>query len=122
MNFTARRIAALSLGLGILSVAAFVVYASGTHRNAARAGDLQFAAAHPGAEGTLVTLDVEGMTCDGCAKSVGDELRKVDGVTAAKVDLERHKAEVRLASTDVSPEALLAAVHDAGYDATVEPR
>lgn len=121
MNLTARRVATFCLGLGLLSVAAFVLYASGAHHAAQRAQDLEFAVAHPGAAGTLVTLDVQGMTCPGCAKSVGDELRKVQGVTAARVDLDRHRAEVRLASSEVPPEALLRAVHDAGYEARVEP-
>jgi copper chaperone CopZ len=76
--------------------------------------------AHPGGDGTLVTLDVDGMSCPDCARSVRDELRKVDGVVACRVDLDRHVAEVRLASKDVAPAALLAAVSDAGYEARVE--
>jgi copper chaperone len=121
MNLTSRRIAALFLALGVLSLAGFLAFTASAHRAARRAEDVQFAVAHPGARGTLVTLDVEGMTCAGCAKSVGDELRKVEGVTAARVDLERHVAEVRLASTDVATADLLEAVRDAGYDARLEP-
>jgi copper chaperone CopZ len=121
MNVTARRVAALCLGLGILSVVGFVVWVGGAHRAEQRAQDLQFAVAHPGGEGTLVTLAVEGMTCPDCAKSVSEELSKVAGVTAARVDLDRQVAEVRLATADVAPAALLEAVADAGYDAKVEP-
>ena len=35
----------------------------------------------------IQTFDVVGMTCDHCARSVGNEIRKIDGVDAVDVDL-----------------------------------
>jgi copper chaperone len=114
-----RRLAIVLVGVGVLVVAGYVLSAGRAGRAERRAQEAAFAIAHPGGDGTLVTLDVEGMSCPDCAKSVRDELRKVDGVVACRVDLERHVAEVRLTSKDVAPAALLAAVSDAGYDAHI---
>ena len=113
----ARRIAALFLALGVLSLVGFLAWTASARRAEHRTIEAQFAEAHPGAKGTLVTLEVKGMTCGGCAKSVSDELGKVDGVTACRVDLERKVAEVRLADSGVAPGALVRAVEAAGYHA-----
>ncbi len=66
-------------------------------------------------------LTVEGMTCPSCAKHVEKALKSVDGVEEAAVPdgWESGRATVAIDS-DVSAEALEAAVHDAGYSATVE--
>ena len=120
MGLMNRRLAVLFVGLGVLVVAVYVASAGRSGRQERRAQEAAFASANPGAAGTLVTLDVDGMTCPGCAKSVDQELRKVAGVTACRVDLERHVAEVRLANADFEPQVLVAAVHDAGYDARIE--
>lgn len=121
MNFNSRRIAALSLGLGILSLVGYLAFTASAHRAERRAQEAQFAVATSRGEATLVTLDVDGMTCEGCARSVVEELQKVEGVTAARVDLERHVAEVRLAGSDVASADLLKAVQLAGYAARLEP-
>lgn len=125
MNLNSRHIAALCLGLGVLSLVGYLAFTASAHRAERRAQEAQFAVATSGAEAgakaTLVTLDVDGMTCQGCAKSVVEELTKVEGVAAVRVDLERHVAEVRLTGSDVASADLLEAVHLAGYDARLEP-
>ena len=117
----APRLAILVLVAGVLAVGGYVLSAGRAGRAERQAEQAAFAIAHPGDEGTLVTIDVEGMSCPDCAKSVREELSKVDGVVACRVDLDRHVAEVRLDSKDVPPATLLAAVSDAGYDARIEP-
>ena len=117
----ASRLAILLVGVGVLVVGGYVLSAGRAGRVERRAEQAAFAIAHPGEESTLVTIDVDGMSCPDCAKSVREELAKVDGVVACRVDFERHVAEVRLDSKDVPPAALLAAVSDAGYDARIEP-
>ena len=114
------RIAVLFVAFGVLVVAAYLLTEGRAGRAERRIEEAAFATAHPGADGTLVTLDVDGMSCPDCAKSVKDELSKVDGVVACRVDLERHLAEVRLSRSDVPQQALLAAVSNAGYDARVQ--
>ena len=116
-----RPLAALLVAVGLALIGAYVLSAGQSGRAERRAQEAAFAVAHPGGDGTLVTIDVDGMSCPDCAKSVCNELAKVDGVVACRVDLGRHVAEVRLDSKDVAPQALLAAVSDAGYDARIEP-
>ena len=116
-----RRLAILLVAVGIAVVGGYVLSAGRAGRAERRAQEAAFAVAHPGDESTLVTIDVDGMSCPDCAESVREEIAKVDGVVACRVDLQRHVAEVRVESKDVAPAALLAAVSDAGYDARIEP-
>ena len=62
----------------------------------------------------LVTLQVEGMACNGCRGKVERALAQVEGVESASVDLESKLARV----TGIAPvAALIAAVADAGKEA-----
>ena len=61
-------------------------------------------------------LIVEGMSCGHCSARVEKALNEIDGVQA-KVDLESKTASVTL-SKEVSDEALIQAVTDAGYEVT----
>ena len=63
------------------------------------------------------TVYVEGMMCAHCQAHVKKALEGVTGVTGAEVSLEDKKAVVTLAQ-DVSDEALMNAVKEAGYEAT----
>ncbi len=64
---------------------------------------------------TKRVLHVEGMMCQNCAKHVRLALAKVQGVTAADVDLDTKTATVTF-SGDASDEALREAIADAGYE------
>ena len=68
--------------------------------------------------GTEVELDVRGMTCASCQAHVQRSLQAVPGVAEAKVDLVAGSATVRFRGTETDAGALLAAVHDAGYEAS----
>ena len=61
-------------------------------------------------------LIVEGMSCGHCSARVEKALNEIDGVQA-KVDLESKTASVTL-SKEVSDQALIQAVTDAGYEVT----
>ena len=64
----------------------------------------------------LVPLDVAGMSCEGCAVNLHNELVKVPGVLDATVQFEEGRALVSVSSA--SPpltESLIAAVEKAGY-------
>lgn len=61
------------------------------------------------------TLTVEGMSCEHCEQTVEDALEDVGGVTAADADREREAASVE---GDADPDSLVAAVEEAGYDAS----
>ncbi|MBX3665673.1 MAG: heavy-metal-associated domain-containing protein [Burkholderiales bacterium] len=64
-----------------------------------------------------ITLSVKGMTCMGCVSGVKRVLGAVPGVAGAEVSLEKAQAEIRYDPDRTGPEALKAAITDAGYDA-----
>lgn len=63
-----------------------------------------------------VTLKITGMTCDKCAAGVQNALKKVDGVKAAEVSLNKKQAVVTMDAAKVKPDQLIAAVDKAGGD------
>ncbi len=73
----------------------------GRHALAARAGE------------RVVTLEVGGMTCAGCAAKVRGELASVNGVSAVAVHLKQDRAYVVCARV-VADSALVSAVSRAG--------
>ena len=62
-----------------------------------------------------IELDITGMTCDHCVRSVTNALKDVPGVSDAVVSLETKQATVTADSVDV--QALLDAVEEEGYEA-----
>lgn len=64
-------------------------------------------------------LHVEGMMCMHCVKHVTDALQAVEGVEKADVDLKKKRAVVTLAAP-VADETLIAAVKEAGYEASIK--
>lgn len=75
------------------------------------------AAAAPRAE---AVLDIEGMTCASCVARVEKRLERLDGVSAS-VNLATESARVDY-PRGLDPDALVAAVREAGYDARVRGR
>lgn len=65
-----------------------------------------------------IELDVRGMTCGHCVKSVSEALRGLPGVDAVDVQLKAGKARVQHDPARVSAEQMIAAVEDAGYEAS----
>lgn len=62
------------------------------------------------------TIQVQGMTCQGCVNSVTRALKSVQGVQSADVSLEKNQATVTYADGQTSVSDLKQAVEDAGYD------
>ncbi|MGB0682832.1 MAG: heavy-metal-associated domain-containing protein [Magnetovibrionaceae bacterium] len=58
------------------------------------------------------TYRVEGMTCDGCAKSVTRALTEQAGAASVEVDLEAKTVSV----TGIDAEAVKGAIEGAGFD------
>ncbi len=63
-----------------------------------------------------VTLNVSGMTCQGCVASVTRVLKAIPGVTDVVVSLQPGTANVAYDSTRTTLPVLKAAIEDAGYD------
>jgi Cu+-exporting ATPase len=68
-----------------------------------------------------VTLAVTGMTCEGCVGHVQEALAGTPGVASATVSLAQRQAVVGYDAARVQPEALIAAIVKAGYQASVAP-
>ena len=71
------------------------------------------------AEPSTVTLGVEHMTCAAWPITVRKALSHVPGVSASTVDMQAHTATVTFDPTRTTPDALAAAVTQAGYPAKV---
>jgi len=65
-------------------------------------------------------LTVTGMHCGHCRMKVEKALQGVNGTFGAAVFLEEGAAEVDYDPGTASPDAYVAAVHEAGYRATVD--
>jgi P-type Cu+ transporter len=66
----------------------------------------------------IIKLPIEGMTCASCVNRVEKALKAVPGVAGAVVNLATETASVTLAGA--KPEALIAAVQGAGYEAHLQ--
>ena len=65
----------------------------------------------------MTKLDISGMTCGHCQHAVTSALESVEGVERANVDLAGGTAEVE---GNAPTSALIAAVEDEGYGATLK--
>jgi copper chaperone CopZ len=63
----------------------------------------------------MPTITVEGMSCTGCEDNVTDALAEVPGVESATAD---HEAGTATVEGDADVDAVVAAVEDAGYEAS----
>ena len=64
-----------------------------------------------------ITLNIEGMHCGGCVKSVTRVLTELDGVQSADVQLEG-KANITFDENRVNLAQLIEVIEDAGFDVT----
>ena len=62
-----------------------------------------------------ITYNVPGMHCGHCKAAVAEELETVAGVDSVVVDLDSKR--VTVSGSDLSDEALRAAIAEAGYEA-----
>jgi len=115
----ARRVAKPLLWLATLAVLALALfpYYGGKLVPATRA-------AAPVESAVLETLELKiaGMDCEACAGVIRNKLLETPGVAAAEVHYPAGHAVVRYDAARVTPEALLAAVKNAGYSAALAER
>ena len=67
---------------------------------------------------TQVLLKLSGMTCTSCASRIGRKLNKIPGVTAS-VNFATEEATVAYDQSATNVDALITAVREAGYDASI---
>ena len=61
-------------------------------------------------------INVEGMSCDHCKNAVESALAKINGVSAAEVDLEKGQVRVDYSEDKVQLSDMKDAIEDQGYD------
>lgn len=66
-----------------------------------------------------VILDVKNMDCELCSIAVKKSLKKVSGVTAAKVDFDKKTATITYDADQAQSERLTQATTNAGFPSTV---
>lgn len=67
---------------------------------------------------TNLELKVDGMTCQGCVRSVEKKLSGIAGVASAKVDLAAGRASVVFDAGQADAAKLIAAVEQIGFQAS----
>ena len=68
----------------------------------------------------VIKLEVTGMTCNHCVKTVTEVLESVEGVDTAIVDLENDMAEVHYKDQAPSTEEMITAIEKKGYGAKLK--
>jgi len=63
-----------------------------------------------------VILNVEGMSCNHCAKSVEGALNNLVGVFSTTVNLNEKSVEITYEADKVKPEKLTEVIEDQGYE------
>jgi copper chaperone len=63
-----------------------------------------------------VTLNVKGMSCQGCVRSVKNVLEPIPGVARVDVSLEQGQATVRYDAAKAAPAQFRAAIAGAGFE------
>src|SRR5215212_1284977 len=71
------------------------------------------------ASGTKIDIPVSGMTCAACQASVQKALERQPGVVDASVNLMMQNAAVTYDPASTSPEALVEAIRETGYEAAL---
>lgn len=63
-----------------------------------------------------ITINIKGMTCGGCVKSVTEVLQKISGISSVNVSLEKNCAYISYDPTKAQPAQFTSAIEDAGFD------
>eukprot|EP01088_Endostelium_zonatum_P015724 TRINITY_DN3989_c0_g1_i1.p1 TRINITY_DN3989_c0_g1~~TRINITY_DN3989_c0_g1_i1.p1 ORF type:complete len:1160 (+),score=279.25 TRINITY_DN3989_c0_g1_i1:32-3511(+) len=72
-----------------------------------------------GMEEQTCTLQVDGMTCDGCSSGIKAVLDSTDGIIASQVWWEFSKAEITFNSKLISIDSIISAISDVGFQAKI---
>jgi copper chaperone len=66
-----------------------------------------------------VTLDVKGMTCNGCVQTISKNMAKTEGVNKCEVSLAENSASVTFDPSKTTKEKIAQTISDLGYQATL---
>ena len=65
-----------------------------------------------------IEFHIQGMTCQGCVRSVETKLSKIPGVSSTRVDLGAEKATVEYDDSRTNADQMIAAVEQIGFQAS----
>lgn len=83
-------------------------------------GGLTRSAAGEEADTTVSTFKVEGMTCGGCEAGVKAKVKKLAGVDSVEASYQEGTARVVYDPAKVTPQQIIAAIEQLGYEAELE--
>nr|XP_009300468.2 copper-transporting ATPase 2 isoform X2 [Danio rerio] len=72
----------------------------------------------PSEEG-MVKIQVEGMTCQSCVRSIEEQIGRLEGVIGVQVSLSDKEAILRFNPAKVTPEDMRKRIEDMGFDALI---
>jgi copper chaperone CopZ len=118
-RFTMRQFNQVMLWMATVLIVLFALFPKGIGLLLGGSGNNSTAGVNLDGQRQIV-LKLQGMTCEGCAATVQQALRKVPGVSQVQVNCDRAEAVVYFdPCCAVQPEALIDAVQKAGYIAQV---
>ena len=82
-------------------------------------GSLQVESDETSSAPCLARFRITGMHCGACSSAVEFALTSVEGVTHAVVSIATHEAEVRYRRGATTPELIIAAVDECGFEASL---
>ena len=104
----------------VLLFTAFPYYSAALSRSFSKKSATPALARNPGSQTLRIQkIQVEGMTCGGCAESVRQAVIKLAGVASAAVTLERKEALVAYDGTKVTPQQMVEAITQSGFTASL---
>jgi copper ion binding protein len=62
-----------------------------------------------------ITFKVSGMSCNGCAASIGRALSRLDGIEKAEADFPEGKADVSFDEKKIEKEKIVETIENLGY-------
>lgn len=63
-----------------------------------------------------ITLNVEGMTCQGCVNAISTALKQTDGIKEVQVSLENHHATINFDPTKIQTDQIKQSIEEAGFE------
>ena len=65
------------------------------------------------------TLEVKGMHCKGCERTISNALLKTTGVTSARISYVDERATVEFNEKDLDAKSIISVINEAGYEANI---
>lgn len=92
----------------------FIACSSGSNNKTAHDSDKQ---ASEVTALTTISMEIKGMTCEGCENTIETALADIEGVVKVEASHQKAITVISYDSTKVKPQALTQTINDLGYQA-----